>query len=95
MDCSIVGKSAYISDAIFPEEKEALESELAFKGLKGTHDFSDVSMYDVDAENLEHSREFVDFNFKLDYSGTDENQPVQANIDIGSGEANNEASPEL
>jgi hypothetical protein len=85
----IVAKSAYISDAIFPEEIEALESEVfSFKGLKNIADKSDVSKFDIEAENdVENSKEFVDFKFKLDFSGEDDSNPVSAKLDVG-GEKN-------
>ena len=90
MDNKIVVKSAYVSDAIFPEEIEALNGEIKFRGLKNIADNSDVSKFDIEAEHddVEHSKEFVEFNFKLDYSGADENRPVSAKLDMGGDEMN-------
>ena len=52
-----------------------MENEFSFRGLKNVSDNSDVSKFDIEAEidDVDNSKPFVEFNLKLDNSGTDEN----------------------
>jgi len=70
-------KTAYISDAIFPEEKEALETEQAiFKGLRGQTTGTEFSAFDCEDSAGDNSKSHVDMSLKLEYQGTEEDKPI-------------------
>lgn len=97
VDSSFIGRAAYMSDLIFPEEQEN-ESESAFKGLRGMSEQATSIFHattgpnqggnNTDGKNVEpmttgpeNSKEFVELNFQVKYTD-DEEKPIQAAVDI-------------
>ena len=87
VDLTFIGKGAYMSDLIFPEEQDN-ESESAFKGLQGLSEQAmsifnatsgpNASKDEADAKVVEpmqisqaNSKEYVEVNFEVKYTNSD------------------------
>lgn len=75
MDYNTFTQGFYASDLIFAEEKEAEEQEM----------YKPLQKQDSDILEGQQSKEFIEFNFQLQYT-SDEETPLRAVVDIPTSE---------